>query len=626
MVAAVALMGMPGTVPAPAFAASCGVPTVDMKILVLAADGGEVDLPWIKQALELNAVPYTVYQAAPQPPLPSTDRLAALLADLPSCHAFFQGVILTTGSLSYTPNGGVTWMSALTTTEWQTLHSFETNFGVREISWYTYPNADYGFQAPSGTTGNPTATTLTAAGRAVFPYINSANPITVANSYIYLARTDATGTPLLVDSAGNALMASKTYTGGRQSIALTFATSQYVLAIQVLSTGLINWVGNGLILGERHVYLDPQVDDFFIDDREWVPNATTGPCPSNPDDPSMPTYRLNAQDMNFVRSWQAARQAQPTTQQLAFEMAFNAYGTSPDYPLTNPPDTLVPQTLIDQGRYKWITHTWDHQELDNINYNDAMSELQQNDDAATGTLNLTRYSRQSMVTPSISGFNNSRFMQAAWDFGIRYLVGDTSRPPPYSSTVANTGNYSQLQPGIMIIPRHPVNLYFNVSTPSEWTGEYNCFYRSFWGRDLSYAEILDKTSDTLVGYLVSGDNNPLMFHQPNLRAYDGAHSLLTDLLDVTLQKYNAQLTLPIVSLAENEIGQRMADRMSYNAAGLRASFRPGQSITLTVQNAARIPLTGRSLTCSACTTEVYGGVPITYVTMSSGQSLTIPLA
>ena len=38
-----------------------------------------------------------------------------------------------------------------------------------------------------------------------------------------------------------------------------------------------------------------------------------------------------------------------------------------------------------------------------------------------------------------------------------------------------------------------------------------------------------------------------MFHQTNLAAYDGVHTLLTDLLDRTLAKYSGYVTVPIVS-------------------------------------------------------------------------------
>ena len=70
-----------------------------------------------------------------------------------------------------------------------------------------------------------------------------------------------------------------------------------------------------------------------------------------------------------------------------------------------------------------------------------------------------------------------------------------------------------------------------MSTPAQWVTEYNDIYRSFWGRDLSYAEILDNESNVLLEYLMKGENDPWMFHQPDTRIYGSGQSLLGDLLD-----------------------------------------------------------------------------------------------
>jgi hypothetical protein len=63
-----------------------------------------------------------------------------------------------------------------------------------------------------------------------------------------------------------------------------------------------------------------------------------------------------------------------------------------------------------------------------------------------------------------------------------------------------------------MIPRRPVNLYYNVTTPPNGTNEYNYLYHSYWGRDLTYDEILGKESDVLLR-TCSGRDRPWMFHQ-----------------------------------------------------------------------------------------------------------------
>jgi len=186
-----------------------------------------------------------------------------------------------------------------------------------------------------------------------------------------------------------------------------------------------------------------------------------------------------------------------------------------------------------------------------------------------------------------------------------------------------TGIYNQYQPDILMVPRRPVNLYYNVTTPSQWTGEYNSIYHSYWGRDLSYGEILDKESDVLVQYMLRGEIDPWMFHQTNLRAYDGVHTLLGDLLDRTLDKYGSLFVLPARSLTHAALGEWMANRMRYNAAGIVASIKPDQgTLTITASQSAVVPVTGL---CTA-SSETYGGQCVSHVSLSAGQTVTYSIA
>ena len=159
-------------------------------------------------------------------------------------------------------------------------------------------------------------------------------------------------------------------------------------------------------------------------------------------------------------------------------------------------------------------------------------------------------------------------------------------------------------------------------------------YKSYWGKDLSYQEILDKERDMMLAYLLNGDIDPLMFHQANLRAYDGGtRTLLTDLIDRTLEKYNRHYKLPIQSPSQEEIGRKMAEKMAYNAAGVTAKVippgaaGPGDpgSVTITAQKAATVPVTGLDASASGATVESYGGQNTSYVKLAAGQSVTLTL-
>jgi hypothetical protein len=577
-----------------------------MKILVIAADGNEANLPAIKQALDYLGTPYTVYMATQTRGGLTPDKLGT------GSHGYYQGIILTNGQLLY--HNGSCYVSAFTQQEWTNLRTYESQLGIRELSWYTYPTADFGYQTPTliDTTSHPvTAMLTTVAQKTAFPYMHIDAAITIRDVYTYLAKplTDGATTPFLSDADGNALAALRTYPDGRQVLSLTFDSNPNLMHNMVLSYGLINWLTNGLFLGERHVYMSVQIDDLFIEDSDWLVTTDCG----TPVDDTGATYRLTGDDFQATINWQNAQRAHSVSAHTTLTWAFNGRGMTGIYDL----DTLTPVARTHERQFYWVNHTYSHSNLDAVDYATAASEITQNSQMATG---FTHFCALSMVTPDVSGLNNASFLQAAYDNGIRYLVSDTSQRG-YNNPSPNAGIYNPYQPAILMLPRYPNNLFYNVSTPDGWVKEYNCIYANFWGRKLAYQEIVDKESDTLTAYLLKGDINPWMFHQPNLRAYDGTHTLLGDLLDLTLQKYARYYNLPIVNTTMDDLGSRVARRMQYNSAGVTAAVVSGVSITITAQQAVVVPVTGLPSEGAEC----YGGQNISYIHLNAGQSITLPL-
>src|SRR6266550_3798258 len=70
--------------------------TLDAKLLVVSADGTEPVLGAIRQAAEYAGIPYTLYVATKTP----GGFTPAMLSD-GDAHAYFQGIVLTTGTLAY---------------------------------------------------------------------------------------------------------------------------------------------------------------------------------------------------------------------------------------------------------------------------------------------------------------------------------------------------------------------------------------------------------------------------------------------------------------------------------------------------------------------------------------------
>ena len=169
---------------APSFTANVGAADpakpVSMRLLVIAADGNETDYPAITTFLDEVGVPYDKILAA------DTPLTASMLSD--GTTGKYQGIVLTTGNLTYFDAGAGTWQSAFSPDEWATLRQYQKDFHVRSVTSYTFPEASYGlsYAGYRNTLGSELPATLTAAGQAVWPYVNAANPIELTGAWVYL--------------------------------------------------------------------------------------------------------------------------------------------------------------------------------------------------------------------------------------------------------------------------------------------------------------------------------------------------------------------------------------------------------------------------------------------------------
>ena len=600
---------------------ACGI---GLRLLVVSADGSEVALPAIESALRYLGTPYTVHVATQQP----NGLTWSALVD--GCRARYNGIILTTANLAYTPDGGDTWLSALTPAEFLALELYERTYDVRQASWFTFPTPDVGFQwgVAVDTTISPVLVRLTAEGQSVFSYINSAstvgigtgrrrprqvpapaNPLQIMNATTYLAKPlDASTKPLLVDAAGHALVAVHTYPDGRSNLAMTFDSNPHLLHNLLFSYGVINWVTKGLFIGERRVYMSPQIDDLFIPDSRWTAQT---PC-TTPVDATGQELRITAADLNAVVAWQNLKRQSPNTANLRLTIAYNGVGAE------NLRENLTRAARNNESEFYWVNHTYDHENLDAVDATFATWEILENNRVGR-ELGLSRWNLRNLVTPQVSGLTNPAFLHAAYAAGVRYLVSDTSRLG-YSNPSPNAGIYNAIEPRLLMIPRRPNNLFFNVAIPSDWTSEYNCMYEAYWQRLLSYEEILDVESQFLLTYMLQGDMDPWMFHQTNMKVHSASRTLLTDLLDRTLTKYNGYFRLPIESPPMQQIGERMKKRMAFDAAQASATLFPGL-LSISAAGNAVVPITGAAVVGA----DTYGGQRIAHIDVRAGQTVSVTL-
>ncbi len=300
----------------------CQGPTIDMRLLVVNnaeanAGAGYADFPAIQQILNYVGTPYDVVDVSGAAPTLSDG----------ACHAYYQGVIFAYGGDYYSISA---WQSALI--------SYEQTFGVRQLNWYDTPDPNFGLsytgtQIPSTETYT---TNFTTAAAPVFFYANTATPLTITNAAVDLATADpaagGTLTPLLQDASGNIVSAIYTL-NGQQFLSQTFDSNPYLTHDLVVAYGLLNWVTNGVFLGDYHVYATQSIDDFFIDDSEWIPSTVCLSDPQTldrtlPDASNLPVFRVNSADMAQLVTWQKSKQADPLLTQFELTIAMNGVGTS----------------------------------------------------------------------------------------------------------------------------------------------------------------------------------------------------------------------------------------------------------------------------------------------------------
>jgi hypothetical protein len=555
---------------------------LEATMLVLSADGSEPELGAIRSVLDHRGVPYEVFVATQEPPL-TADRLAS------AGHGFYQAIILCSSSLAI---GGTSTLSA---GEWAALADYELAFAVRRAVLAAWADPALGFGATRNVnTGSaPVSVSCTPAGEGVFRDVNCNLQQQIRGGTAHLSRPVAGAplTPLLSDADGDALAAIHTGSDGRESLLLLFRQNENRLHSHQFLHGVLGWVSGGTYLGERRIDMGIQVDDLFSASNIW----TGG------------TYRITRADLRDGLAWMNRRRAKVVTPDFRVSLAFNGANASDG-------DLLTSEAVAQDGEWYFINHTWSHAGLDDISYSDALDEFTLNIQLAAD-LPLFPFDPRNLVTGNVSGLVNPDAMQAAWDAGIRFVVSDTSaegcdNPSP------NTTFYNQIEPGILLVPRRPGGVPYDAATPADWVGRDNAD-----GGNRTYSQILQQTSQSLLLYQLRGDADPWMFHQANLRAYDGFHSVLSDLIDRIANRLNNLLRVPVRTLSMEETALRFARRINYETAGVRATLYRGRALLIDASRAVSVPVTG----VRDADGEAYGGDVIGLVAVTPGTTTCVPL-
>ena len=596
----------------PAF--TSGTRRITQKVLLLSATGEDSSFLAARDALDRIGVPYQALIATAQP------ITAALLTDeVDTCH--FNSIIFSNAGLGYLHPITQTWESALTAADWELLADFELACDAREAVWYAWPSPDLGLTHAS-----------------TFPYTEAVDGELRDPSFFARVRPDAqipyrnaagyraaiidpqATTPLIEDVNGGVLLAVHTAADGRQALISTVDGSPYLTHSLLLEHDMLRWLTRGMFVGKKRAYLSAQIDDIFLDNDMWV--AGVG-------NQGTVQFRISGADLDTFVDWQTAFQARlPAGSSFMTDMAFNGVGAIGVYP----DQTLTAAARRAGSRLTWLNHTWDHENMDAMSRADAEHEVASNC-ALARELRLSGFSCLDLVSPEVSGLSNLEALTGILDAGARYVVSDTSvteaiRPDnPGTNPSFNVGRTNPLDGRLYHVPRHPTNIFYDVATPTNATDEYNAIYAAYYGRDLAYAEVIDKDSEFGLFYLLQGDIDPLMFHQANLADYGNSKSLYGDWVEAVANKYLALSTTPIRSLALRDIGREMQARGKLDTCGAAATVvetTAGRTLELRTTAACTIPVTGLAAAAFG-EVEHYAGDPTTSIVMPPSGLTTIPL-
>ncbi len=642
---------------------------VDLRVLLL-TDGGPSTTA-IATQLDREGVPYTSVNltAANRPAID-----AAYLENAAMNEGRFQAVVL--------PNQAGTASHGLTSAELTALSTYERTYGVRQVDAYVYPGAAVGLSTPSysGALDGATAT-VTAQGLAgPFPYLKSSLVIdnvdpAITEIYGYLAGTapslpaGQTFTPLVNATVG----ASTGSVVGvyahdfREELVITAAFNSNQRLFGEIGHGIVTWMTRGLHLGYHRNYFAVQVDDIFLADSRW---SSAGHCTPGDDciDPTVTTtdIRMTPADVSRLLAWQNANG-------FTLDMVFNASGSDLAATQNGGTDPLTAALTAagTENQFTWINHTYTHtylgciqiaptvvgqtwrcatagdtgpyiepelvpasQTLVNgtewLSQSAIAGEIQQNL-TWVAAHPLTHFDPAALVTGEHSGLlslpqqtvDNPLLAPALAATGIKYTASDASREAG-SRTIGSA----------VTVPRHPMNIYYNVGTYGDEVSEYNWIYTSAadGGSGICTANPATTTCITPLpnataaeakasfeGYIVplevrnayldvvSGDPRPFYAHQSNL-AEDG---VLYPVVQGVLDQYNAAIDTaksPIVHADMKTQAQALSRMTSWGgaASGVTA-YVDSAGVHVSGAAGTQVPLTVPTGTTSGSTLDAYDG-------------------
>ena len=631
-----AVLAAGGVLAASAPATAATGDRVDLRALVV--DDGSVWVKGVSDEFTLEGVPFTTVRLA-DTTRPVID--AAFLAT--GTEARYDAVILPDDL-----GGG------LPAAELAALATYEARFGVRQVDGYQWANPTVGLNyaaSPNGFAGDVTGLTATVTPEAKaggFGYLSGTFPVGVG-TYAFVATPAGTGvmpaggtfTPFVTlpipGSSTPGSLVGVYANGGVEKLVVTGAMMTTLSHFRIMAHGIVSWVTRGIHFGYDRNYFTFHFDDAFSYDARW---DATNHCTPGEDCPASvtsttPDIRMTASDVSQVLAWQQANGYTVT-------LPFNAYYSlnNADEQPWNGTDGLTNAFVANKGAFRWLNHGYQHLFqgcVQNFTVVPWVCTLTSGTAPAADGSNV-QWTPQATITSEITNnitqgnalglpfdakeylsgehsglylvpqqpVDNPQFAAALSATGVRFIGADASREAG-----------ARVVGGATTVPRHPVAVYYNVSTVAEEAAEYNWFYTSRTAGGSGYCDDNPATATCLAApvdattgfansivpsdasndlrFVLSNDPRPFYAHVSNLT---GPDYLGLQLMTSILAQYRAAFstTAPPVNLTLTEASDVLSKQQSWAAAGMGASpsvtgYVQDGVVTVTNTGSAAAPVT-----------------------------------
>jgi hypothetical protein len=526
-----------------------------------------------------------------------------------------------------------TTFSGLSGREQAALAWYERTFRVRQVDAYSPPMANLGMSSPPAYSGPLSGTgSVTKAGvSAGFGYLKQGFPFSGGAAGIppfgYLAHPQPGGgaTPLVTmsipHSPGRDTLVWQYDHGGRQILGVGFGYDYGQPQFHYLAHGIVDWLTKGVNLGHWRNYLDIAYDDMFLGDAQWSPKGHCTPgvsvCPKGT--PMTPTIRMKPDDVTYAVQWEKQHH-------FKIELLYNG-GASQRFAV-NGVDSLLVATRPVAKWFYWVNHTWTHayfgctQNFEVVPWQCVKSSSGQIQWAASVSLVYSQIQKNFLwakkegipaqpgllASGEYSGLrilpqqpvDNPNMLQAMADDHIKWIVLDASRDPDVRPVGPALG-----------IPRHPIDVGYDVSTVDDEVNEFNWYNdpKADGGSGLCQGSrvthclrpisnsgwvsvIVPAQVQIVYNAVLNNDPRPFFMHQSNLTGDRLGYPVMDGVLRAYRAVFNS--SAPIANDPSIKDGQVMRDQQLWASAvraGLITAWVQGSTVTITGPKGTPVPLT-----------------------------------